>query len=56
VKGNIALGQTQNMSDEKIKGAAKIANAYDFVEALSEKFNNFTLTKHYNFIGFLYGA
>jgi subfamily B ATP-binding cassette protein MsbA len=30
VKGNIALGQTQNMSDEKIKGAAKIANAYDF--------------------------
>jgi ABC-type multidrug transport system fused ATPase/permease subunit len=34
VKGNIALGQTQNMSDEKIKGAAKIANAYDFVEVL----------------------
>ncbi|CAC9468569.1 Lipid A export ATP-binding/permease protein MsbA [uncultured Gammaproteobacteria bacterium] len=40
VKGNIALGQTQNMSDEKIKGAAKIANAYDFVEALSEKFDS----------------
>jgi subfamily B ATP-binding cassette protein MsbA len=28
------------MSDEKIKGAAKIANAYDFVEALSEKFDS----------------
>jgi ABC-type multidrug transport system fused ATPase/permease subunit len=33
VKGNIALGQIQNMSDEKIENAAKIANAYDFVEA-----------------------
>ena len=40
VKGNIALGQTQNMNDEKIKNAAKIANAYDFVEALSEKFDS----------------
>ena len=40
VKGNIALGQIQNMSDEKIENAAKIANAYDFVEALSEKFDS----------------
>ena len=40
VKGNIALGQTQNMNDEKIENAAKIANAYDFVEALSEKFDS----------------
>ncbi len=38
VQGNIALGQTTNMTDEKIEDAAKIAHAYEFVQALSEKF------------------
>jgi subfamily B ATP-binding cassette protein MsbA len=40
VKGNIALGQTKNMSDERIENAAKIANAYDFVQTLSKQFDS----------------
>ncbi|SFV88146.1 Lipid A export ATP-binding/permease protein MsbA [hydrothermal vent metagenome] len=40
VKGNIALGQIKNMSNEKIENAAKVSNAYDFIQALSEKFDS----------------
>lgn len=40
VKGNIALGQTSNMSSEKVEYAAKIANAYDFIQGLSEQFDS----------------
>ncbi|SMN15144.1 Lipid A export ATP-binding/permease protein MsbA [uncultured Candidatus Thioglobus sp.] len=39
VKGNIALGQLDGMSDEKIENAAKVANAYNFVQSLSGQFN-----------------
>ncbi len=38
VRGNIALGQIDKMADEKVESAAKIANAYDFVQKLSEQF------------------
>lgn len=38
VKGNIALGQIDTMSDEKIKHAATVSNAYDFINQLSEQF------------------
>ncbi len=40
VKGNIALGRIKDMSNKKIESAAKIANAYDFIQALSEKFDS----------------
>lgn len=40
VKGNIALGQIENMSDAKIENAAKVSNAYDFIQTLSEKFDS----------------
>ena len=40
VKGNIALGQANNMSSEKVEYAAKIANAYDFIQGLSEQFDS----------------
>ena len=39
VKGNIALGQTDNMSSEKIEHAAKVANAYDFVQEINGQFD-----------------
>ncbi|MDC9714337.1 MAG: lipid A export permease/ATP-binding protein MsbA [Gammaproteobacteria bacterium] len=39
VKGNIALGQLDGMSNEKIENAAKVANAYDFIQSLSEQFD-----------------
>ncbi|WXT99399.1 MAG: Lipid A export ATP-binding/permease protein MsbA [Catillopecten margaritatus gill symbiont] len=39
VKGNVALGQIENMSDDKIESATKVANAYDFIQELSDKFN-----------------
>jgi len=40
VKGNIALGQVETMSNDKIENATKVANAYDFIQALSEQFNS----------------
>ncbi|SMM97937.1 Lipid A export ATP-binding/permease protein MsbA [uncultured Candidatus Thioglobus sp.] len=39
VRGNIALGQIDSMSDEKVKNAAKISNAYEFVQEMSEQFD-----------------
>lgn len=39
VKGNIALGQTNTMTDETIKHAAKIANATDFIESMDKQFD-----------------
>ncbi|OIR24909.1 lipid A export permease/ATP-binding protein MsbA [Bathymodiolus thermophilus thioautotrophic gill symbiont] len=39
VKGNIALGQTNTMSNEKIENAAKVANAYEFIQALGAQFD-----------------
>ena len=38
VKGNIALGQIDTMTDDKITHAAKVSNAYDFIAQLSEQF------------------
>ena len=38
VKGNIALGQIDTMSDQQIQHAAKVSNAYDFIDQLSEQF------------------
>ena len=39
VKGNIALGQTQVMSDKKIKHAADISNASEFIEQMENGFD-----------------
>lgn len=39
VRGNIALGQIDNMSDEKVENAAQIAHAYEFVQKLNEGFD-----------------
>ena len=38
VKGNIALGQIDTMSDGQVQHAAKVSNAYDFIDQLSEQF------------------
>lgn len=40
VKGNIALGQTETMSDETIKQAANASNASQFIEQMEEGFNS----------------
>ncbi|CAC9561582.1 Lipid A export permease/ATP-binding protein MsbA [uncultured Gammaproteobacteria bacterium] len=39
IKGNIALGQINTMTNEKIENATKIANAYEFIQALSGQFD-----------------
>jgi len=39
VKGNIALGQVQVMSDKKIKHAADISNASEFIEQMENGFD-----------------
>ena len=39
VKGNIALGQTDVMSDERIQKAANVANADDFISQLDQGFD-----------------
>ena len=39
IKNNIALGQVDNMSNKKIENAAKIANAYDFIQEISGQFD-----------------
>jgi len=39
VKGNIALGQIDNMSDSQVQHAAKVSNAYDFIQELSGQFD-----------------
>ena len=39
VKGNIALGQIDTMSDSKINNAAKTANAFEFIQELSNQFD-----------------
>ena len=39
VKGNIALGQIDTMNDAKIVNAAKISNALEFIQQLSDQFD-----------------
>ena len=39
VKGNIALGQTKVMSDKKIKHAADVSNASEFIEQMEDGFD-----------------
>ncbi|HIB30727.1 MAG TPA: lipid A export permease/ATP-binding protein MsbA [Candidatus Thioglobus sp.] len=39
VKGNIALGQLNTMSDKQIKHAAEVANATDFILKMDSQFN-----------------
>ena len=39
VKGNIALGQLNSMSDKQIKYAAEVANATDFISKMDGQFN-----------------
>lgn len=39
VKGNIALGQIDTMSDDQIQHAAKVSNAHDFIQELSDQFD-----------------
>jgi len=39
VKGNIALGQIDKMTDDNIENAAKISHSYDFIKGLSNQFN-----------------
>ncbi len=36
IRGNIALGQVQQMSEERVQNAADIASASDFIQALDE--------------------
>ena len=36
VRGNIALGQVDTMSKDKIENAAKVANAYEFIQGLDQ--------------------
>jgi len=40
IKGNIALGQADVMSDEKVKHAAKVANAAQFIEQMEYGFDS----------------
>ncbi len=37
VKGNIALGQIDTMSDKQIQHAAKVSNAHEFIQELSDQ-------------------
>lgn len=39
VKGNIALGQIDTMSDDQIQHAAKVSNAHEFIQELGDQFN-----------------
>jgi len=39
VKGNIALGQNETMSDAQVERAAKISNSYDFINELIDQFS-----------------
>ncbi|CAC9961314.1 Lipid A export permease/ATP-binding protein MsbA [uncultured Gammaproteobacteria bacterium] len=39
VKGNIALGQLNTMSDTQIKHAANVANATEFITSMSDQFD-----------------
>ena len=39
VKGNIALGQIDTMSDAQIQHAAKVSNAHEFIQELSDQFD-----------------
>lgn len=39
VKGNIALGKIDAMSDAQIQHAAKVSNAHEFIQELSEQFD-----------------
>ena len=39
VKGNIALGQIDTMSDTQIEHAAKVSNAHEFIQELSDQFD-----------------
>jgi subfamily B ATP-binding cassette protein MsbA len=43
IKGNIALGQINTMTNEKIENATKIANAYEFITFYISKTNLFKL-------------
>jgi len=39
VKGNIALGQINTMSDAQVQHAAKVSNAHEFIQELSDQFD-----------------
>ena len=39
VKGNIALGQIDTMSDAQIQHAAKVSNAHEFIQEMSDQFD-----------------
>ncbi len=39
VKGNIALGQIDTMSDTQVQHAAKVSNAHEFIQELSDQFD-----------------
>ena len=39
VKGNIALGQIDTMNDAQIENAAKVSNAHEFIQQLSNQFD-----------------
>jgi subfamily B ATP-binding cassette protein MsbA len=39
VKGNIALGQLDTMNDVQIEHAAKVSNAYEFIQELGDQFD-----------------
>lgn len=38
VRGNIALGQVDNMSNHQIQHAAEVSNAHEFIQQLNEQF------------------
>ncbi len=39
VKGNIALGQIETMSDSQVEDAAKVSHSFDFIKELNDQFN-----------------
>lgn len=39
IQDNIALGQIDEMSDDRVENAAKVANAYEFIQKLSNQFD-----------------
>ena len=39
VRGNIALGQTDSMTTESVEKAAKVSNAYEFIQGLEQGFD-----------------
>ncbi len=39
VRGNIALGQIDTMNDDQVRHAAKVSNAHEFIQELSDQFD-----------------